>query len=66
MGFDVGLKTPKGWAPKGTLGERMKGAYGLDLNEDDMVGTGGPADVASVGDHDDQGGPDEEQYDEDG
>ena len=66
MGFDVSKKTPKGWIPKGILGDRMKGTYGLDINEDDIDGQVGSGDLASVGDHEDQGGPDEEQNDEDG
>ena len=66
MGFDVTQKTPKDWIPKGTLGDRMMGDYGLDPNEDDMDLEVGSGDLVSVSDHEDQGGPDEEQNDEDG
>jgi hypothetical protein len=66
MGFDVTLKTPKEWIPKGILGDRMMGDLGLDLNEDDIDRQVGSGDLVGVGDHEDQGGPDHEQDEEDG
>lgn len=43
MGFDVGERTPKGWVPKGTLGQRMVDEVEPELSLDDLEdGAGGP------------------------
>jgi 8-oxo-dGTP pyrophosphatase MutT (NUDIX family) len=55
MAFDVGERTPKGWVPRGTIGDRMRGGPELD---DGTVEEGSEARVEELvpsGDEEDQG-----------
>ena len=59
MHFDVGERTPKGWMPRGSLGERMRSEMGLDdddVYDGDLDDGDSPDEVGSGrGHHEDQG-----------
>jgi hypothetical protein len=66
MGFDVTQRTPRQWIPEGSLGDRMRGAEGLDLAEDRLETRSDLGDSVGIGDHEDEGGAHHEEDEEEG